>query len=150
MAARGRKPKPTALRLLEGNPGKRPLPADEPKPGLVVPRCPPELSDEAKREWRRVTGEFAALGMVSRLDRAGLATYCEAWAHWLDAQEKLRKFGVVIQGKGGRAIPSPYLSVARQSFREMLALLSEFGMTPAGRTRVASQPAPQPSDDFFA
>ena len=30
MATRGRKPKPTALKILEGNPGKRPLNAFEP------------------------------------------------------------------------------------------------------------------------
>ena len=29
---RGRRPKPTALKLIEGNPGKRPLPRDEPTP----------------------------------------------------------------------------------------------------------------------
>ncbi|MEQ8198694.1 MAG: phage terminase small subunit P27 family, partial [Clostridiaceae bacterium] len=32
MAQRGRKPKPTAIKVLEGNPGKRPLNKNEPKP----------------------------------------------------------------------------------------------------------------------
>ena len=39
MATRGRKPKPTALKLLEGNPGNRPLNIAEPRP-TGVPNCP--------------------------------------------------------------------------------------------------------------
>ena len=34
---RGRKPVPTALKKLRGNPGKRPLNDAEPKPDVVVP-----------------------------------------------------------------------------------------------------------------
>ena len=36
MAARGRKPKPTALKELEGNPGKRSLNPSEPKPPMLA------------------------------------------------------------------------------------------------------------------
>jgi hypothetical protein len=37
---RGRKPKPTKLRILEGNRGKRPLPVGEPEPDPSVPSPP--------------------------------------------------------------------------------------------------------------
>ena len=47
----GRKPKPTSLKVLEGNPGKRQLNPNEPKPDASVPKCPAWLSKEAKREW---------------------------------------------------------------------------------------------------
>ena len=50
MATRGRKPKPTALKVLEGNPGKRPLNENEPKPENKAPRCPSWLEQEAKNE----------------------------------------------------------------------------------------------------
>lgn len=40
MATRGRKPKPTELKLLEGNPAKRPLNKNEPNPEKKAPRCP--------------------------------------------------------------------------------------------------------------
>lgn len=49
MAERGRKPTPTAIKVLEGNPGKRPLNANEPKPKKKAPRCPSWLEEEAKR-----------------------------------------------------------------------------------------------------
>ena len=54
MATRGRKPKPTALKVLEGNPGKRPLNELEPKPKKQAPSCPSWLEPEAKKEWRRM------------------------------------------------------------------------------------------------
>lgn len=38
MAQRGRKPKPTALKELEGNPGKRTLNDKEPKPPKKAPK----------------------------------------------------------------------------------------------------------------
>ena len=50
MAIRGRKPKPTALKVLEGNPGHRPLNKKEPMPKGKLPRCPEWLEDDAKKE----------------------------------------------------------------------------------------------------
>jgi len=55
MATRGRKPKPTALKVLEGNPGKRPLNLNEPKPEKKASKCPSWLEPEAKKEWRRMS-----------------------------------------------------------------------------------------------
>ena len=53
MATRGRKPTPTAIKELEGNPGKRPLNKNEPKPTKKAPPCPKWLEPEAKKEWHR-------------------------------------------------------------------------------------------------
>lgn len=44
----GRKPKPTAVKKLEGNPGKRKLNTKEPNPGKGMPDCPAWLLPEAK------------------------------------------------------------------------------------------------------
>ena len=49
MATRGRKPKPTAMKELEGNPGKHPLNTSEPKPNKKAPACPKWLEPEAKK-----------------------------------------------------------------------------------------------------
>lgn len=58
MATRGRKPKPTAMKELEGNPGKHPLNTSEPKPNKKAPACPKWLEPEAKKEWRRLAKQF--------------------------------------------------------------------------------------------
>ena len=49
----GRKPKPTAIKKLEGNPGKRKLNTKEPIPAKGMPNCPEWLMPEAKKEWER-------------------------------------------------------------------------------------------------
>ena len=56
LAQRGRKPKPTAIKILEGNPGKRQLNKYEPSPDKLAPECPDWLSEEAKAEWFRLHG----------------------------------------------------------------------------------------------
>src|SRR5688572_3138073 len=65
----GRRPLPTAMKVLRGNAGKRPLNEQEPQPRVAMPACPPHLSDEAKREWRRMGRRLAALGLVTEIDR---------------------------------------------------------------------------------
>lgn len=76
---RGRKPKPTRLKMLTGEPGKRPLNGDELRPEANIPECPPELGPLAKQEWDRLVGELAALRLLTNLDRAALAAYCGAF-----------------------------------------------------------------------
>ena len=46
--------------MLTGNPGKRPLNGDEPRPEANIPECPPELGPVARAEWDRLVGELAA------------------------------------------------------------------------------------------
>ena len=46
------RPKPTNLKLIEGNPGKRPLPGNEPKPKPKAPSMPSDLDYQAKKTWK--------------------------------------------------------------------------------------------------
>jgi phage terminase small subunit len=80
MAVRGRKPKPTALKVLEGNPGKRPLNEKEPQPKRQAPRCPSWLEPEAKKEWKRMAKTLEAIGVLTQVDKAAFAGYCQAYA----------------------------------------------------------------------
>lgn len=75
----GRKPKPTALKLVTGNPGKRALNKKEAKLGLAEPTPPTFLCDDAKVEWGRVCSALYAAGLMTELDRAALAAYCAAY-----------------------------------------------------------------------
>ena len=72
LAQRGRKPKPTAVKQLEGNPGKRQLNANEPKPAARAPSCPKWLEDDAKKEWRRLAKQMEQLGILTEVDMAAL------------------------------------------------------------------------------
>jgi len=87
---RGRRPKPTRMKALTGNPGKRPLNVHEPRPEPAAPDCPPELSPVARQEWKRLTAELVKLNLITHLDRGALATYCGAYALWAETMEQIQ------------------------------------------------------------
>jgi P27 family predicted phage terminase small subunit len=142
---RGRRPKPTRLKVLTGNPGKRPLDDGEPRPEVAIPDCPGELGETARREWNRLVGELAALKLLTNFDRAALAAYCGAYALWAEATEAIQKYGVMIKSPSGYPVQSPYVSVANRQAEIMMRIASEFGFTPASRSRISTHPQTEPT-----
>ena len=142
---RGRRPTPTRLKQLTGNPGKRPLNEDEPMPEPAVPECPSELGPLAQREWNRLVGELAPLRMLTNLDRAALAAYCGSYALWAEATEAIQKYGVMIKAPSGFPVQSPYLAIANRQTEIMMRIASEFGFTPASRSRIRAPQETAPS-----
>jgi P27 family predicted phage terminase small subunit len=138
----GRKPKPTALKRLAGNPGCRPLNENEPRPS-GIPTCPEHLNTVAKAEWERLCGELSSLGLLTIVDRAALAAYCAVYARWADAEQKIEKHGTVIKTVSGNAIQNPYVGVANRALDLMYKFQSEFGMTPSSRSRLSVSPSSQ-------
>lgn len=142
---RGRKPKPTRLKILTGNPGKRPLNLTEPRPEPSIPDCPPELGPAAQREWQRLVGELAALKVLTNLDRAALAAYCGAYALWAESTEAIQKFGVMVKSPTGFPMQSPYVSIANRQAEIMMRIAAEFGFTPASRGRISTPSPTEPT-----
>jgi len=132
---RGRRPKPTALKKLQGNPGHRRLNELEPVPAAVAPPCPAFIQGAARQHWDEVAPELEAMGVLSRIDGPMLAAYCEAFAQWRKALDML-KLGYVLKTASGYPLLSPYVTVAEKSLRTMRAIASEFGMTPSSRSRL--------------
>jgi P27 family predicted phage terminase small subunit len=143
---RGRKPIPTKLKLLRGNPGKRALNKCEPQPDLKIPDCPDHLDAEAKVEWARMCKVLFAQGLLTDMDRAALAAYCQDWSRWVRAERMVLATGEVLKGDNG-LYQNPYLAVANRAQLDMRNLLVEFGMTPSSRTRL--QITPQTEEDPF-
>jgi P27 family predicted phage terminase small subunit len=81
---RGPIPKPTAIKRLEGNPGKRRLPDDEPTPASLAaaPEPPDWLGPVAKQAWRAVARELAAASMLHTLDLSILELFAVTYGHW--------------------------------------------------------------------
>lgn len=143
---RGRKPKPTARKRLEGNPGKRPLNADEPKPTLGVPECPAFLSSVAKQFWNELIPELERMGLLAKIDGKALAAACQSYARWVQAERDITKYGILIDSpiiskKTGDIIGSmlkknPACNAAHNSLTQMRAFFSCFGMDPSSRSRL--------------
>jgi len=140
---RGRRPKPSRIKALTGNPGKRPLNVHEPRPEPALPECPPELSSAGRREWERLSAELSKLNLVTNLDRGALATYCAAYGFWTEALEQIQKYGTMVKSPTGYPIQSPYLAIANRQAELMIRIASEFGFTPASRSRISTPPPDQ-------
>lgn len=120
------RPKPTALKVLAGNPGKRPLNDREPDSGKLDLAPPPGLSDAAVTQWNRIAPMLAQSGVLKHSDRDLLEHYCECYvihkAH-------------IAEGK----VNTSLLSQLRQ-------MLNEMGMTPAARSRIVADKPEAKSD----
>ena len=133
---RGRKPKPTSLKIASGNPGKRPLNAREPKAEPDLPTCPAHLLPSAKAEWKRLARELYNLGVITRLDRATLAAYCQAYGRWVEAEKKLKDTPGILKMPSGYIQMNPWLTIATKQMELMQRFAVELGMTPSSRSRV--------------
>lgn len=150
MAQRGRKPKPTALKILEGNPGKRPLNENEPKLQKKAPKCPPWLEPEAKKEWKRMAKTLEAIGVLTQIDATAFAGYCQAYARWKEAEEFLTKHGTIFKTPSGYIQQVPQVSIAQTYLKVMKDFCSEFGLTPAARSRIRVDMQEKAKDDPMA
>lgn len=137
---RGRKPTPTHIKEIRGNPGKRPLNGREPRPAIRAPSCPRELSPAAKREWRRLARQLLIMNLVTELDRAMLAAYCQAFALWAEAVAAVGKYGAMVKSPSGFPMQSPYVAVANKQAELMIRIGAEFGLTPSSRSRISVPP----------
>lgn len=151
-AGSGRRPKPSKLKELEGNAGKRPPNLDEPKPPPGEPEMPPSLGILAQEYWKSLVPDLMNVGLLSKIDGKALAACCHAYQRWVEAQQEVTKHGILLKkysfGKGKKGkkkvIATEFkrnpADISEQSWLKVLkSYLIEFGMTPAARTRVRSE-----------
>lgn len=161
--SRGPLPKPAALRLLEGNAGKRPLNLSEGiNPRIEVPSVPKHLGQEARKEWKRITPLLAELGLVSGLDRAALALYCQAVGRLSELETAFngQVDRLVAEGQSyfdavylashsvtpsGYAQQSVIVQLIKSHREQVNRYLMHFGMSPAARGRVQASNYVQPT-----
>jgi phage terminase small subunit len=122
MGRRGPAPKPTKLVVLEGNPGKRPLPKNEPKPSPCIPNCPAWLLDDAKALWKTLAPELDRISLFTTVDGVAFAVLCQTFARWKQADQAGSEHGDRLAVK--------YVA-------QVKALCQEFGLTPSARTRIS-------------
>ena len=127
---------PTPPKGTEGNPGKRPLNEREPTPPKGTIRCPNWLEAEAKKEWKRLAPSLEAMGVLTTADITAFAGYCQAYARWREAEEFISQHGSIFQTPSGYVQQVPQVSIAQQNLKIMQSFCSEFGLTPATRSRI--------------
>lgn len=145
----GRKPKPSALKLLSGNPGKRPFNHGEPDFPIDGELVPPEhLEGKAREEWLRCAPLLRDAGVLTSIDKTAFSALCMCYSRWLEAEHHVRREGCVISGSTGSPVMNPYVRVAAQALDQMRALMGDFGMTPSSRTRLKAECPGEGEDDL--
>lgn len=139
--------KPTAWRRAEGNRGKRAWNHDEPMPPEGGPDCPEHLGDEARAEWHRLVETLTRMRVITTIDRAVLAAYCQAYGRWVEAEEKLKETPLLIRTPSGYVQQSPWLTVANRQMELMGRYMAEIGLTPASRSRIVLKEDPRAAID---
>ena len=139
---RGRKPKPTELKRLAGNPGQRPLNDREPQPLRLTraPRAPSYLTLEAKRAWREFARELIACGLLTVMDKPLLELYAQAVGINRQAYGKLMEMGLLgVTGKG-TLMAHPLWRIVRDTQEIIRKIAIEFGAGPSARSRIKVEP----------
>lgn len=145
----GRKAKPATLHLIDGNKAKLSKSVLETRAenearlhtGTDKVKPPGWLSNEAKKEFRRVVKELMKTNLVTNLDVDMLAVYCDAYVSYQKCEELIRQEGLIVEytNKAGETnnIPHPLLTKKKQLFDQMRSIALEFGLTPSARAKLA-------------
>lgn len=141
----GRRPKPTALKLLEGARPSR-LNADEPKPPTVPPQKPEGLSVRADAVWDREARKCVEMGTLTSADEQAFATLCEliATRGLIAAEKSGPEFKLLViesqfspdGGENLKARENPLLRMERQTASALRGYLSMFGLDASSRSRI--------------
>jgi len=156
----GRKPVPTNLRILRGNPTGKPINQNEPKP-KIPSSCPkPPLilkgNKQARKEWNRVAPQLYELGLLSELEVPMLANYCQLWSRLMEVNDRINELqnnpikdeesGIVhadhliVTSPKGYAQQNALIGIYNTTAKEMRAIMIEFGMSPSARSRMNIKP----------
>jgi P27 family predicted phage terminase small subunit len=145
---------PVRLKLLRGNPTKRPIRRGFEPPQPPLPPSPPSfLTGPALEEWRRVAPGLHLFWLLTEGDVMPLAVYCVSRQRWRTAEEALARVaaldptmdGLLVRGSKGNARMNPLVQISAQAASDMVRFASEFGFSPAARSRIAMGPRPGPS-----
>ena len=134
----GRKPTPTVLKELHGNPGKRALPKDEPEGQGVLWAPPTWFDDDQRAQWNYAL-EHSPPGLLTGTDREVLVIWVVACVEHAKAVKQVRELGQVVKTKDGNAIQNPFLPIVNKQAAIMLKAGGELGFSPAARASLGSR-----------
>lgn len=147
----GRRPTPSALKLVTGNPGKRPLNKKEPKPRTRTPVCPPHLDAKGKAVWKKLCAILKRMGVLTEADGLALERLCDCYSDILQCRDLVEQAGrtytTIDQNSNTLIKSNPAVAQLRAADAQFKSYLVEFGLTPAARSKVNVDPDDKKKDD---
>ena len=133
MGKRGPKPKPTAMRIFEGNPSRRPLNKCEPIGPDADLSCPDWLSEIGAAKWEEVAPMLSGMRVLTQADRDVLSCYCEAWAEFHESREIIEKNGITAVGEKGGEYIHPAVNIKNSALKRIKEFGALLGLNPVAR-----------------
>ena len=134
--------KPSRLKLLEGTHRKDRANPDEPTPETLAPGSPPPawLSPRGREAWSDLLPLVQSMQIATSVDPAAFAMLCDALAEYIDAREVVIREGATYWTKGKVEMlrSRPEVTIASEAWRRAKMMLTEFGLTPASRSKVSA------------
>jgi P27 family predicted phage terminase small subunit len=146
---RGRTPKPTSLKLVTGNPGKRATNKQEPDPDYLRDLTPPAwLPARAKAVWDELAPRLSKAKLLTEVDAEAFAQGCVAIANFRYTCQRVGDDLVKskhVAGEDDSVVEvgehlNPWELARSMCFKQAHIVFDKFGMTPAARTRIAIKP----------
>lgn len=131
----GRKPIPTHLKLVKGNPGKRKINRREPQPIGELKTAPDWLTDEQKEIWNYAI-THAPPGLLKMIDASVLVVWTVARDTHQKAAQNFAKSKMLYTTKSGDPMQNPLLPVMNKQAILMMKAAGELGFTPSSRSRI--------------
>ena len=115
------------------------------------PRCPKSLGKVGRAEWRRVTAELGAMGVLNTADLVALTGYCEAWEEFIWLLERVKSEDPVVLTDKGNAIQNPIFGLKNKAWERMMKAAAQFGLTPSARNKLelAEEAGTDPFAEFL-
>lgn len=128
-----------------------------------MPPCPKHLNADAKKEWKRAGKILQSVGLMTELDMAVLAVYCDEYSIWTEATLKVSEMGKVYV-RGGKLDPetgkvvggeprlNPYVKLADNAKDRMMKAAVLLGLSPSSRAslKVEKPKKSDPAEEFLA
>jgi P27 family predicted phage terminase small subunit len=144
---KGRKPKPTAFRLIEGNREHRTIHAElEPTPGKCAPPMPHGLTKPAKKHWKYLIKHLTEMGTIGESDQGAIMAAAVAYGQTCEIREELAALQAETEPVA-KALNQKTISSLRRLMNQTLATMvrfeSDLGLNPTARTRIKlEKPSP--------
>lgn len=147
----GRRAKPTALKLLQGNAGKRAINGDEPKGEILnhIPACPDWIGELGQEAWKHLAPWLTKNKILTATDLHNLEAFCSAYHRWREAENIYATQGPVVEGATGGPVKNPAATVINESLKQMTTFGSALGLDPASRVRLGGG-GDNPNENPFA
>jgi len=128
----GRPRTPTRLLKARGSKMAR-YRKEEPQPPDGIPKIPSWISKAGREHWLEIAGQLQLMGVLTRVDQAGLVLLVDALAQYIKARDEVDESGITTVTEKGYEIQRPVVAARNNAWERVLKLLKEYGLTASSR-----------------